>query len=728
MAAYPAVAAGAAADSCSSSVSTYAVEYVRKNGQIDLNASRILRKYVDWAPKKAGDASPLIDTGYTAVVPGSSAVFNGGNGIIYVRTKSSTEHPKGQLLAYKDRTSTGGDLLTPWITYEDSAATPWTDYRATWTDIDGRILALDGSGKVRTYLPSQTGASMPTSQNADASDSFIAEANRASQIWSAYNKVYTLADGVIKSWDYTRQKLSLGQGPKITGGSVLLTDLEGIANAWSPGPGTVYTRINSGTDEGRVVGYAGTPLAKMTDEAMVGMYAHVFADTAPCLADVTEDKPTVGTSAEDPNIPQAVNDESPEVVQNPAQFSGRFTLGNGQPAAGLPVRVEATDMEAETGVTQELPTLGTTLTASDGSWSLPLPATLPPGVKEAADANGGMINASASAVGVTPTGVVMRGVSYQAAAPANAPSSARQLVATAQDGSDGSSMLPVLANTDAEPSDSEYEQSWGSQQQQSPVDNYSDSPLPKWQSDTSDLPSADPYLVNGADTKAMVLAPYKDGGCDKTGEKILSKNIYYTTVGEGHAYWDAKASVDYDSKLSSTVDVAVKTGKNWAIQGSTTLGSSISVTTGFTNKGPYFAKQWKVPIEYKKIEVMWKCGKNNKMSQYAIRAGKYKIPAGGATGKYGADVRNKDGYNGWNKAPKANRAYVSPGSYLQISKNRSTKWSIAATVYGVSLGASTQYDKDHKQRITAGGYKNARHYVWGKNGPISSKPGVFYSY
>lgn len=721
--------ASAVDPTCSSSVSIYALEYVKKDGKVDPSASRILRKYIDWAPKEAGSSSPIVDTEFTAVIPAASRVFGGGNGIIYVLLAPDLAHPKGRLLAYKDKTSEGGQLLTPFIAYEDSAAIPWSDYKKIWTDIDGRILALAADGKVRTYLPSQTGTVMRDSQNADVSDAFIAEANKSSEIWSVYNRVYTLAGGVIKSWDYTRQKLPFGMGPKITGGTVVLAGQEGIANTWSPGPGTIYTRVNSGAEEGRVAGYAGTPMVQKTDEAMLGVSAHVFADTAPCLSDTTGEKPDLGSVPEDPDVPQAVTDETPDPAKNPAQFSGRFTLGNGQPAAGLPVRVEATDLDTASGATAELPTLGTTVTAADGSWTLPLPSTLPPGVKEAAEANGGAINAMASVVGVTPGGVVMRGVNNQAAAPAGAAFATRQLVAAAaQDSGATAAMLPVLPSTDTEPTDAEYAESWGSQQQQSPVDNMGDAPLPAWQSDTSGLPTADPYMVNGVDTKSIALAPYKDGGCDKTSETVIDKKVYYTTVGEGHAYWDTKASVDYDSKLSSNVDVAVKTGSNWALQGSVSLGSSMSVTTGYTNKGPYFAKQWKVPIEYKKSKVIWTCGKNNKMSQYIIRAGKYKVSAGGATGKYGADVRNKDGYNGWNKSPKKNRAYVSPGSYFQISKNRSTKWSLAVSAYGVSLGASTQYDRDHKQRITAGDYKNARHYIWGKNGPVSDAPGIFYSY
>jgi hypothetical protein len=58
----------------------------------------------------------------------------------------------------------------------------------------------------------------------------------------------------------------------------------------------------------------------------------------------------------------------------------------------------------------------------------------------------------------------------------------------------------------------------------------------------------------------------------------------------------------------------------------------------------------------------------------------------------------------------------------------SMKWSGAVSAFGVGLSGSTQYDRDHKQRITAGERNNSRHYIWGRNGSVSGKPGVFYSY
>ncbi|WP_372443825.1 transposase [Streptomyces adelaidensis] len=50
------------------------------------------------------------------------------------------------------------------------------------------------------------------------------------------------------------------------------------------------------------------------------------------------------------------------------------------------------------------------------------------------------------------------------------------------------------------------------------------------------------------------------------------------------------------------------------------------------------------------------------------------------------------------------------------------------TLDGLAVGASSQLDREHKQRITAGDLTRDRHYIWGKNGPVSGKPGVFHSW
>lgn len=81
------------------------------------------------------------------------------------------------------------------------------------------------------------------------------------------------------------------------------------------------------------------------------------------------------------------------------------------------------------------------------------------------------------------------------------------------------------------------------------------------------------------------------------------------------------------------------------------------MATGYTNQGPYFAKQWKVPIEYKKVKETKQCG-SLVYRKIKVIPFKYKVPSGGPTGKYGKDVRNKDGIVGFSKAPKKNKAYV----------------------------------------------------------------------
>jgi hypothetical protein len=305
------------------------------------------------------------------------------------------------------------------------------------------------------------------------------------------------------------------------------------------------------------------------------------------------------------------------------------------------------------------------------------------------------------------------------------------VAAATEDTTEPSKMRPItddMRQEQPQPTAAQTALSWASKDEQVSVDTLGDKPLPEYQSDTAAAPQGDPYVVDGVDTKSLAVTPM-DGGCDKTSEKVINRQIQYTTVAEGHAFWDAKACVDYDAKLSTTVDVAYKVGSTWTMEGTVTLGSSMSASTGYTNKGPYFAKQWKVPIEYKKSRETWTCNYGrNTYYRYKIMGSKYKVPSGGAVGKYGKDVSNKDGGTAYSNSPKRNRAWVEAGTYFQLSKNRSIKWSGVVSAFGVKLGGSTQYDREHKQRITAGSKRNARHDIWGKNDKVSGKPGVFYSF
>lgn len=514
---------------------------------------------------------------------------------------------------------------------------------------------------------------------------------------------------------------------------VIATGLTDAVQAWSPGPGTVNTSTGSRDYSGIVKGYTGTDsLALANAEIGTGIYGQIFADTADCLADATGERPYFGTPLDDPDVPAAVPESDPEPEPQDANTaSGRFVRGDGQPAAGLEVVIEAGDLAPdEEGATATVPILGKTTTREDGSWSFSIPGTLPAAVQEVVQGNGGALNVTATATGVTSSGVIMSASEFTTAAPESAPSTLQASVAEAasEEAAEPTPLLPQAPDNpnELEPSEFATAESWASIQDKHSVDTMGSDPLPEWQSPTgAPLSGYNPYLVNGTDVSGMKVTPYL-GGCERK-SKTLKKYIKYTTVAEGHAFWDTKASVDYDEKVATNIEVAYSTPGGYKISGSVNVGNSFGYSTGYTNQGPFFAKQWKVPIEYKKVKVTLKCG-GKSVSHKEIRASKYKVPAGGATGKYGKDVRSKDGASRYSLSPKKNRAYVVRGGYFQLSKGRSVKFAAAVTLDGLAVGASTQLDREHKQRITAGNDKSDRHYIWGKNGPVSGKPGVFYSY
>ncbi|MFE6031263.1 peptidase associated/transthyretin-like domain-containing protein [Streptomyces niveus] len=715
-------------------MSTYVLETAPGPVFTDPAKPRTLRKYLDWDPK-GGDANgTIIDTEKTATVAAGSKLFSSGRGVIYEITSG------GVLKSYKDETASGGSLLTPVKTY----GTGWNSFQRTWAS-GGRIFGQAAGGEIAVYAQSDSaagGGTITLLASKIASTSAAAVAIGVSDdVWMAGSVIYTLRSGEITAWPYSERTAGLPPNqivhPGVGAGTVIGSGLNDAVLAWSPGPGTIHTSTGSNDYTGIIRGYVGTSSLTLANaEVKAGLYGDVFADTATCLADMAEGQPYFGTRPDDGGAPVVAapsEDDQDPAPEGSRFFKGRFTLGDGKPASGLQVAVEATDVGADDGSTAELPLLGTATTGADGSWSIPLPAQLPQEVQLAADANGGAVNAVASAMGVTSNGVAVNGVDHVSAAPDTAPTAVRKLVGSAASDDVGraAKLFPLISDDSPsapEPSDAEYAKSWAYEQERATVDLTDGKPIPEWQNATGPLPvNYDPYIVNGVDTKGLAVTPY-DGGCDRTKKVVQSKKIYYTAVAEGHAYWDSKASVDYDSKLASIVDVAVKTGSNWSVQGTSSLGSSMGISTGYTNRGPYFAKQWKVPIEYKKIKETWKCGGNNTFTRYVVAPGGYKVPSGGATGTYGKDVRSKDGYAGWRNSPQANRAYVSAGSYFQISKNKSHKMAGAVSAFGVSLSASTQYDKEHRQRITAGTNNNERHYIWGRNGSVSGKPGVFYSY
>ncbi|MGV9688730.1 hypothetical protein ACWDUX_06410 [Streptomyces sp. NPDC003444] len=717
-------APAAAAATCSSTSNVYVLEEEPGSGKKNY-FDRTLRKYVDFDPQGGGANAPLVSTDHTAKIPWTAKIVAGRAGKFYVFDRSGVK-------SYRDATAEGGSLLQPVSTFVD-AGIEWLSFEKIWTSGD-TIYAIDRQGAFKAYMET-SGTKLPPGQKtfmtapslATPDPAMLQDLRAAQDVWAEGGKIYSLNGGVIKKY---AKSGPIGSGYGVT---VIATNLKDAVQGWSPGNGTVYTTTTSRDYSGIVRGYTGTgTLSSANPNVMSGLFGQVLSDTPECLAPATDGKPVVGPPADETGLPAATaeTDPAPEPVPvGPRVVRGIFTLGNGKPAAGMNVLLETTDVVAENPATAGTAVLGTTTTAADGSWSFTLPEQLPAEVTASAAANGGALNVSATVAGTTSTGVPMVGLDHTVAAPEDPVTNKPTAFGAAVSGEQHTTaMIPAAApeTVFSQPTAQQEASTYAAEQAASSIG--SAGPAPSWQSDNAASDAGlNPYLVNGSDVSGERVTPYASGTCH-TQRIFLSSRIAYTTVAEGHAFWDTYATVDYDNKLSTAVDVAVSGGGDWKASGSVSLASNSGQSTGYTNQGPYFARQYQVPIEYSKYKFTYYCGGIAKNSYQKIIAERYKVPAGGAVGKMGADVRYKDGYNAYVDSPKNNRAYVEPGSYFQLSRGKSAKWGGAVSVFGVSLGASTTYDRDHKQRITAGKKTNYRHIIWGRSGPVSGSPGLFFSF
>lgn len=732
--------APASAEECSSHIATYLVEAQPGGGRPVTPPSRVIRKYIDWSPYNGNVDGRLLDTGVTAELPGTSRIFGGEAGVIYEITQDGT------LRSYKDNSEAGGSLLTPLNTY----GTGWNAYSKVWvrgadifalSQVDGTVTVfVEAKNLMGKWYKKPLAEKIPASHPAAVA---IASANH---VWGVGNKMYTLSGGQVREWVYSTELIGFenAMAPRLADNDIVATGLSSAASAWSPAPGVMYTNSGSQDYTGIVKSYTGSPLTPANSEVGVGMYGLALPDTASCLtAPSADEKPNFGNQpAPEPiDLPQPEPEETPST--GPVTVSGRFTLGDGSPAAGMTVRIEPNDpaLVGDVGAAKEIDALGTVKTAADGSWSFTLPSALPAGVQAQVDANGGVLNVAASIFGTTSSGVRMFAVDQLATVPPSSPITG-QLSAfastAAAEPAHTVALIPAAA-PDADTSDPTAVQArstYAAQYEQLPTASPEDAALtPQWQNDrgASPGPAYNPYLVNGVDVRSQAVtdesrASRASGTC-YTLTKNISSAIAYTTVGEAHAYWDAKASFDYKSKMTTTVDTAIKGTGSWSITRGVTLGGSAGSSSGFANQGPYFGKHWRVPVNYVKQQNTYYCGGIARSSYQRISATGFKIPAGGYAGVFGKDVSHLDGMSRFRNSPRDRRARIAPNTYFATNKGRSAKITGAVTVMGVSLSASTQLDKDHEQKITAGGSRAADHWIWGLYAQVGTgREGVFYSY
>lgn len=720
----------AADDACISSVGTY----VLSPASINPAKKRTLSKYMDWGPKAS--ESSFFDTQLTAQIPGTSKLFTAPNGVIYEIAGSDRNAP---LKAYKDNTATGGSLLTPVKTYN----LDWSTAKRVWSN-GKRIFVINDDNTVNVFeqtAPATGDGTISLITTLPRSNRLTGILN-AQDVWMVGSVIYTLStDGTIAHQTYLETGEAPGAITTTLGASVTdKTGLTGVTQAWSPGPGAINTL--SLTDDpdttGRISKYTTGPFTGINDEVRIGILGDVMADTASCLADPAPGvRPYFAAPPTDEgDVPVAQEPSDTAAPQPSNTVTGKFTLGNGQPAAGLQVTVTATDVVAGSDGASgaKEPVLGTATTAADGTWSLTLPSTLPTAVQQALDDNRGALNLNATTLGTTSSGVPVLGVDALVAVPPKSATlraaSSDETAALAEAADDGHS-VPMLPNTvdDATAKDPTPEQEKRTLAAQAEADpRATDDKTPVWQSDRGTL-AADynPYLAGGKDISAEKITPRALDQCDTWRIKQSSK-IKYTVVGEAHAFWDVKASFEYDDTMNSSIDIAINSNGDWKVGGSKQVSHETGVSTGYVNKGPYYARPYKVPIEYIKYKHQRACSGSIRATWYTIEAGRYKVPSGGSVGKLGKDVRNKDGSRPFANSPRSHRAKVEPGTYFQLSRKKSSKFGHAVSFMGVALGVTTGYDKNHKQKITAGNRRDAKHEIWGKNGPVSDKPGIFYSF
>lgn len=436
----------------------------------------------------------------------------------------------------------------------------------------------------------------------------------------------------------------------------------------------------------------------------------------------TDVQPTdSATASSGPTVTAAPSPTSVSPVSGPPTVHGVFTLGNGSALAGATVTLTATDSVPDDGTVVTPTVVGTTTTGTDGSWSYTLPASLPSDVQALADDNGGVLSLDAAYAGTASDGTLLTGDDYVDAGVATGTATTEGSAQARTESADTVAIHPdndtALVTPADDPADANTD-----------VDTATDeAATPTWQSaDGTSTDGYNPDVVDGVDysaVKPQIGVP----SCGRSSHTVKT-GIYYTTVGEAHAFYDTTAAFEYNDSLSSTWGVATSVdGKTWSITGKVSRKSSMGHATGFAGQGPNWAKRWRVPIEYKDVDQQVLCPGAKTKHKYSIVATRYKIPAGGAVGAYGADVSSKDGPKAYDASKSSYRAVLPKQVYFTLTHGASVTWGVAAKVFGVTISLDTEYGSQHYQKITAGSGKH-EHDIWGAKGPVSGDPGVIYSY
>jgi hypothetical protein len=423
--------------------------------------------------------------------------------------------------------------------------------------------------------------------------------------------------------------------------------------------------------------------------------------------------------SEDYEFGVAAPDDSPGRLWT---LAGRVSDLAGRPVAGIDVQVVSAQAAGEN---VNLPVIGASTTGVDGVWHLRVDS-LSTSLTALAGSNDGVLNVMAVADGAYdhPTapvaavggtmflmGVAVDGKLTEAAARAE-----RRAIPDMV-------MLPqpelATPSTTAGSAPSALPLSLVTATTTPAATDYTHTPV------TADLSRLTPRLA------LLPMAAGDECYVELTITLKNTRNDYeMATVLEGHAYQDAKASVKYSATAGTEFSAGLSTdhGSSWSVSGSAYAGNSMSWSSGYSSKGPYYAKQWKVPGKFSYADA-YKCTMVNGVKKLVYRNSMTQVVAmapenGGATGAYGIDVSANDGYYGYKDAK---YKYTVPrGSDFDTTAGDTKKFTGSAKVFNFSFSATTLKSSTRYQKITTGDEKIS-HYIFAGES-IDNSMKVFFSY
>lgn len=224
-------------------------------------------------------------------------------------------------------------------------------------------------------------------------------------------------------------------------------------------------------------------------------------------------------------------------------------------------------------------------------------------------------------------------------------------------------------------------------------------------------------------------------GCVASETKVLGRSHSYTVVGEYHAYWNASGGLSYTRGAASSIgSYGSVSGGPWTFSGYDTFSTSNSLTMGFPSNGSFNSHRMLLSLAY--VKTAWvlqnaDTGKTCERWDQIDESGIYNPGHRWIVFKKGASVIKHDGLASYHSVRKHHPSYVNgvnAGGFFSISRGSALTYGVAASVFGISIQATTSHSSEVAQTYSAGSSGSREHWVWGNNGPYTSNPKVVYSY